>query len=116
MKPSPLAETYLRFVRLTSALEDWPGLEPLDANHKALFEAAVVHWSQDNPLSVQEMIHQAHLGSPATLHKRLQRLIAQGLLSSETLETDRRTKLVRPTDKGMAYAHWAGEQLLRSLN
>ena len=116
MKPSPLAETYLRFVRLTSVLEDWPGLEPLDANHKALFEAAVVHWSQDKPLSVQALINQAHLGSPATLHKRLQRLISQGMLSSESLEADRRTKLVCPTDKGMAYAHWAGDKLLRSLN
>lgn len=116
MRPSPLAETYFRFLRLSAAVEDLHAHEEFDANHKALFEVVALHWSKDQPLTVRDAIGQTTLGSPATLHKRLQRLIALDLVKAEALETDRRTKFVSPTDKGLKYAHQLGDKLIQSLN
>lgn len=111
MKSSPLAEAYLDFLKLSAAIEELPGFEDFDANHKALFETVVLNWFLGKPLTVRETISQAALGSPATLHKRLQRLIAQDLVASESPATDRRTKFVSPTQKGLNYAHWQGQKL-----
>lgn len=114
MKLSPHAEAYLRFLRLSTGIVVIPGFEHLDANHKALFEAAAVHWAEGEALTVREMIDQSELGSPATLHKRLQSLIAQDFLKTETEASDRRTKYISPTPKGLKYAHWLGDKLLKS--
>jgi hypothetical protein len=114
MKLSPHAEAYLRFLRLSTGIVVIPGFEHLDANHKALFEAAAVHWAAGEPLTVREMIDKSELGSPATLHKRLQSLIAQDFLKAESEAADRRTKYISPTPKGLKYAHWIGDKLLKS--
>jgi DNA-binding MarR family transcriptional regulator len=79
-----------------------------------LFEVAALHWSAGEALTVREMIDQSDLGSPATLHKRLQRLIAQDFLKAEVEASDRRTKYILPTTKGLKYAHWLGDKLLKS--
>ncbi len=114
MKLSPHAEAYLRFLRLSTGIVVIPGFEHLDANHKALFEVAAVHWAAGEPLTVREIIDQSELGSPATLHKRLQSLIAQNFLKAESEAADRRTKYISPTPKGLKYAHWLGDKLLKS--
>ena len=116
MTASPHAKAYLQFLQLSRAIADFPGKEWLDANHKALFDSVALHWSQGQPLSVRQTIDQTHLGSPATLHKRLQRLIAQDFLTAQGLDHDRRIKWVSPTDKGLEYFHWIGEQLVSALN
>lgn len=108
---SPFKSAYLRFLQLVSAVEALPGLEKFDANEKALFDTVVLRWSQGTPLTVREAIHQAELGSPATLHKRLQRLIAKDLLLSEHQGNDRRTKYLMPSQKGLVYIEWLSTQL-----
>jgi hypothetical protein len=110
-----MAEPYLQFLALLSAPSDFHAHGEIDANHKALFESAVLNWSLGKPLSVLETISQAKLGSPATLHKRLQRLIAQDFVKSESKGADKRTKFVSPSHKGISYMDWVGDKLLRSL-
>ena len=112
MNIPPLAEAYLRFLKLSSS----PANLKFDANHKALFEAAVMHWSMGKSLSVLETIRQTELGSPATLHKRLKRLIAQELLKSEALGVDKRTKFVVPPDKVLSYMDGVGDKQLTALS
>ena len=111
MNPSPLAKAYLKFLKLSAAVDRLPGFEDFDANGKALFEVAMLNWFQGTPFTVRETINQSELGSPATLHKRLQRLIAQNMLSSVCMGSDRRTKFVMPTTKGLEYLDWLGKQL-----
>lgn len=108
---TPFASAYLRFLQLVSAIETLPGMEDFDANERALFETLALHWSQGQPLTVREAIGQTSLGSPATLHKRLQRLIAKGLVVSQHQGHDRRTKYLIPADKGMVYIEWLGAQM-----
>lgn len=102
---------YLNFLKRRSVGEPSLGIEDFDANQKALFEIAMLNWFQGTPFTVRETIGQSELGSPATLHKRLQRLIAQNMLSSVCMGADRRTKFVMPTAKGLEYLHWLGKQL-----
>jgi hypothetical protein len=111
----PLAVPYMHFLALLSAPCDFHAPGEFDANHKALFESAVMHWSEGKPLSVLETISQTELGSPATLHKRLQRLIALDFVKSESKSSDKRTKFISPTDKGIAYMAWVGDQQFNSL-
>ena len=108
---SPFKSAYLRFLQLVSAVEAPPGLEQFDANEKALFDSVVLRWAQGAPLTVREAIGQADLGSPATLHKRLQRLIAKDLLVAEHQGQDRRTKYLMPSQQGMVYIEWLSTQL-----
>ena len=109
MKLDPDAQAYLHFLKLSSVVVQLPELESFDANHKALFESVALRWFLDKPLTVRDTIEQSALGSPATLHKRLQRLIDQKLLSAQSFGKDRRTKFVEPTDKGLAFLNWLGQ-------
>lgn len=102
---------YVRFLELSSAVETLPGMEFFDPNHKALFEAIVLSWSQGRAMTVREAIGLASLGSPATLHKRLVRLRQAELVAVEFIEGDRRSKLLVPTEKGLDYVSKFGSQL-----
>lgn len=102
---------YLRFLELSSAVEALPGMDFFDPNHKALFEAILLSWSQGRALTVREAIGRAELGSPATLHKRLVRLRQAELVTVQFIEGDRRSKLLVPTEKGLDYISRFGNQL-----
>ena len=115
MSTTPLAKSYLHFLMLLTEPESAHAHSRLDANHKALFESTVMRWSVGKPLSVLETISQAKLGSPATLHKRLQGLIAQDFVKSECTGTDKRTKFVSPSQKGIHYMEWVGDKQFKSL-
>ena len=102
---------YLRFLELASAVDALPGMDFFDPNHKALFEAILLSWSQGRAMTVREAIGRAELGSPATLHKRLVRLRQAELVTVEFIEGDRRSKLLVPTEKGLDYVSKFGCQL-----
>lgn len=109
---SPSKSAYLRFLKLVCAVEGLPGLDEVDANDKALFESICLCWSENKLMTVRDAISQAKLGSPATLHKRLQRLIANGLVVAKHIGSDKRTKYISPSEKGEVCLEWLGIQLL----
>ena len=108
---SPFKSAYLRFLHLISAVEAMPGAQDIDANEKALFDVLALRWSRGQSMTVREAISQSQLGSPATLHKRLKRLIAKDLVVACHEGADRRTKYLQPSDKGMLYIEWLSAQL-----
>lgn len=112
---TPFKSAYLRFLQLVSVVEAMPGVDDFDANEKALFNTLSLAWSQGAPLSVRGAINQASLGSPATLHKRLKRLIAKDLIIAELADQDRRTKYLRPTEKGLIYIEWLSTQMATTM-
>lgn len=103
-RQSPYLSAYFRFVNLTAAIDLLPGIERFGVNEKALFEAVLLAWSKKVPLTVRQLIGIEQLGSPATLHKRLTRLRAMGMVDASSGESDRRTKCLFPTDKGLSYS------------
>lgn len=108
---SPFKSAYLRFLEMVSAIESLPGMEDLDANERALFDTLCLGWSQGKPMTVREAINQGHLGSPATLHKRLHRLIDRHLINAEHEGNDRRAKYLKPSEQGLAYIGQLDAQL-----
>ena len=71
---SPLAEAYVRFVQLARTLQaETPPALLMDANERALLDAVALRWFEGQPMTVREAIALDHLGSPATLHKRITR-------------------------------------------
>lgn len=103
---------YLRFLKLICTVEGPPSLDEIDANDKALFESICLCWSEDKVMTVRDAISQVKLGSPATLHKRLHRLIANGLVVAKHIGSDKRTKYIIPSEKGEVYLEWLGIQIL----
>ncbi len=99
---SPTANAYLRFLQLAKALQKLPDAPNLDANEKALLEEIALRWFEKSPMTVREAINLAHLGSPATLHKRITRLRQRDLLLTFNQPEDKRAKYLIPTEKTMA--------------
>jgi hypothetical protein len=100
---SPLVAAYLRFLQLAKVIQALPDGQEMDANEKALLQAVVLRWYEDQPMTVREAIGLAELGSPATLHKRITRLREKDMLSNLNLEGDRRAKFLIPTQRTLDY-------------
>jgi DNA-binding MarR family transcriptional regulator len=83
----------------------------MDANEKALLQAVVLRWYEDQPMTVREAIALADLGSPATLHKRVTRLREKEMLSTLNLEGDRRAKFLIPTQRTLDYFNHLGQSM-----
>ena len=100
---SPLVSAYLRFLQLANVIQALPDGQEMDANEKALLQAIVLRWYENQPMTVREAIGLAELGSPATLHKRITRLREKDMLSNLNLEGDRRAKFLIPTQRTLDY-------------
>ena len=108
---SPLASAYLRFLQLPQSIQALPDGPTLDANETAMLEAVVLRWHEGNPMTVREAIGLAHLGSPATLHKRVTRLRHKDMLSTHSQDGDRRAKYLIPTERTLEYLSRMGHSL-----
>mgnify|MGYP000603188631 CR=1 FL=1 len=87
---------YLRF--LAHAGDD---VLPCDQTAQRLLE--VIACCRNEPLTVGEVMGMSEIGSPATLHRKLDDLLAFGLVEQAHPDGNRRTKLVLPTDKAMTH-------------
>ncbi len=102
---------YLRFLQIISAIDELPSMVDLDLHEKALFDVLCLHWSRGQPLTVSDAINQPQLGSSATLHKRLKRLISKDLIVAKHNGVNRRTKHLFPSDNGNTYIKWLSSKL-----
>jgi hypothetical protein len=93
------ANAYLRFLQLAKSIQQLPDAPLLDANEKALLEEVALRWFENQPMTVREAIGLAHLGSPATLHKRITRLRQKQMLMTFNQPEDKRAKYLIPTEK-----------------
>ena len=95
------------------ALPDGPNL---DANEKALLEEIALSWFENRVMTVREAIGLAHLGSPATLHKRITRLRQKDLLKTFNQPEDKRANYLIPTDKTIAMFRDFGKKMNSALS
>ena len=108
---SPFVSAYLRFLQLARVIQALPDGMEMDANEKALLQAVVLRWYEDQPMTVREAIALTDLGSPATLHKRITRLREKDMLSTLNLEGDRRAKFLIPTQRTLDYFNNLGQSM-----
>lgn len=106
---------YYRFLRGARVINSAPGAPKISASEKALLEAVAVHDLENNRLSVRDAMALSHLGSPATLHKRLVRLRNMGLLYTKQKANDRRTKYLSLTPLAFKHFKNLGEALHNAL-
>lgn len=96
---SSTASAYMRFLQLARSVQQLPDGPNLDANEKALLEEIALSSFEDRVMTVREAIGLNHLGSPATLHKRITRLRQKNLLKTFSQPEDKRAKYLIPTDQ-----------------
>ena len=110
-KKNPLAEAYFRFLQLAKALQFENADIEMDANERAILDAVALCWYEGQPMTVREAIALDHLGSPATLHKRITRLREKELLIAFNQEGDRRAKYLIPSEKTLDFYGYLGHNL-----
>jgi hypothetical protein len=114
-KKTSLAESYLRFLQLAKAIESLPSAPTIDANEGALLNALSLHWITGKPLAVREAMTLDTLGSPSTLHRRISRLKAMGLIEDKSSPGNLRIKLLVPTQKTISFFDKMGATLNKSV-
>ena len=107
----PLSEAYLRFLQLVNAFQFDNAAVEMDANERALLDVLALCWYEGQPMTVREAIALDHLGSPATLHKRITRLRQKELLIALNQEGDRRAKYLIPSEKTLDFYGYLGHNL-----
>ena len=113
---SASANAYLRFLQLARSIQELPDGPQLDANEKALLEEIALRWFENRVMTVREAIGLTHLGSPATLHKRITRLRQKDLLKTFNQPDDKRAKYLIPTDKTMSLFGDFGKKMNTALD
>ena len=113
---SASANAYMRFLQLAKSVQALPDGPNLDANEKALLEEIALSWFENRVMTVREAIGLTHLGSPATLHKRITRLRQKDLLKTFNQPEDKRAKYLSPTDQTIAMFGDFGKKMSSAIS
>ena len=113
---SATAIAYMRFLQLARSVQQLPDGLQLDANEKALLEEIALRWFENRVMTVREAIGLNHLGSPATLHKRITRLRQKDLLKTFNQPEDKRAKYLIPTDQTIAMFGDFGKKMSSAIS
>jgi hypothetical protein len=113
---SASANAYMRFLQLAKSVQALPDGPQLDANAKALLEEIALSWFENRVMTVREAIGLTHLGSPATLHKRITRLRQKDLLKTFNQPEDKRAKYLIPTDQTIAMFRDFGKKMNSAIS
>jgi predicted transcriptional regulator len=101
------ASTFVRFLSATNATT-----LPCDLVARALLH--VIAARGDDHMTVTEVMAQSAIASPASLHRKLDDLIAFGLVTLTHRGANRRTKYVVPTKVAEAYFHTMGKAMIEA--
>lgn len=99
---------YIQFLKARFEIDDQLVIA---ADERELLEVIAVCAHQDRPLTVMKLMGMTHLASPATLHRKMDRLIALNLVALHHTGKNRRTKYVKPTANALDYFAKAGSAL-----
>jgi len=98
-----LIDLFFRFQQIVQSLRTLPHLKDLTPEHEALLNLVGAHWHAGETLSVRQAMRNEHLGSPATIHKRLQQLRSAGLIDLRTSDQDSRKRMIVPTAEAIGF-------------
>ena len=96
-------DLFFRFQQMVQSLKALPSLQDLSPEHEALLNMVGSHWHAGQSLSVRQAMRTEQLGSPATIHKRLQQLRGAGLIDLQTSELDSRKRMIVPTAEAISF-------------
>ena len=114
MVPEHMGNTYLRFFRLMSAINN-PAFPTLDDTSRKILEiVASEAFLSHRYLTVKQLIEMDYLGSKANLHNRLHGLVENGYVKLVP-QSDARFKDIIPTAKAKKYFEALSRALKKSL-
>ncbi len=102
---SHAAQAYLRLVKVVLSMENQGPFKGLDQASIKLLEVIALGELEGTPLQVTKAMELKHIASPASIHRKLEALRAQGLIDHVYEEGNQRTKFLRPTE--LALGHYA---------
>ena len=108
-------ENYFRYLQGVRASEHHRSASGIKPPEYALLCEVSVHWYEKMPLTIRDAIHLRHLGSPATLHKRITWLRQWSWLTVIHHESDHRVKYLVPTDRTLAHFACRGQVMQTSV-
>jgi DNA-binding MarR family transcriptional regulator len=94
---------YLRFLQQTHRARGRGRLADLEPVCARLLDEIAIEDEQGTPLTVTGLMALAHIASPATLHRKMQSLMAEGLIELQVDPDNKRSKFVGLTKKGKRY-------------
>lgn len=100
------AKAYLRFVTLTNAIE-----VPCDPTALRVLDAVAI---TPKLMKVSDVMRLSHLGSSATIHRKIADLVDDGMIILVHPDDDLRTKYVHLTDLAWGYLDSLGAALIAS--
>lgn len=99
-----MKSVYLRFLELANALTADAAKSLVgDEEAKRLLEIIAIHEMNGEPMHVTEAMHLAHIASPATMHRKLDKLLDAGLVDLVFEGVNRRTKYLVLTNLAKKY-------------
>ena len=91
--------SYLNFLNLSESISSKLMVTEIDATAVRLLEMIAVAYSLGKALNVTEAMHLGTIGSQATLHRKINNLREQGLVTLVHEGKNRRTKYLVPSAK-----------------
>jgi len=90
-------EIFFKFLACVNKVEDRHHNLLPDINAQLLLMRVAIAHHQGTSLNVTQAMNLAHIGSPAMLHRKINDLLAQGLIELIFEGNNRRTKFLVPT-------------------
>jgi hypothetical protein len=94
---------YINFLNFVKALEPSVEIEQLDFTSKLILDEIAMGVASEKLMTVSEVMGLKNLGSPATLHRKLNILLQAELVHPIFIGNNRRTKYMALTKKGEMY-------------
>ena len=110
-----MKSTFIRFLHLKEVLSGHQVDAEIDLTAQKLLEVVSLRHSQQQALTVTDAMQLQSIASPATLHRKLSRLLELGYIEFVFEGTNRRTKYIHPTAKTDAYFEALGQVLQQAM-
>ncbi len=115
MKQTSKTLTYMRFLNLIGAVLDDPTVPNLDSLERELLNLIAQRWAGGDEMTVLEAMKSGVSGmSPSTVHRRIKRLVAAGMIKLRIDDHDNRIKYLTPTPAALALFDRMGDCVLQS--
>ena len=98
-----MRSTYLRFLSLARMASNLPGLPALDPVEERLLTQLAAVWANEHHPTVLETLRIDEGISPRTVQRRIEGLLAKGMIEYQNDLTDQRVKRIAPTKLAEQY-------------
>jgi DNA-binding Lrp family transcriptional regulator len=111
-----MKQIYLRYLVLAEALRktnlDHSGIDDVG---KKLLEIIAINSAQGQPLVVTQTMELSDIASPATIHRRISKLLKAGLIEVVKSDHNQKIKFLVPTQSSIDYFEKMGKLMASAM-